>query len=500
MRKWLCAGLFLIAALLPSSAQQTKAQLNTDVSVNLPDNTSGLITPLALRTLINDVIASFQQAASVNAQTGTPYTLVVADFGRLVTFSASPTAVTLPQAIGSFSNYNVFLKNVGGGTVTVTPTVSTIDGVASLAIPAGGTAWIVSNGSNYVSYAGSGGGGGGGGSGTVTNITCGNGLSGGSITTSGTCAQYFDPGSITNCTLSSSAAANLLTVTLVTQDGSIPSASKPCFVAFRSATATTGDYTVRSVTAATSISTFAVGATLGSPANTAFRFWVTAFDNAGSVVLALYNASTATSCQAITEGTVQSSTAMTSAATAAQVFYTPNGTTLTNKAVRAIGYVEYNSAGLATAGTYASAPNFVQMLTSGLPKPCETVQVRSFLGGAQASTVSAAYQNSNSTINITPTSAANPILFKAFGNPVIGASYSVSPQFRVHRGATAIGPVASFSSSVALSLPTAFMGIDLPNSIAAQTYLVKFKSDGTNVVFYSDANAINYIEVVEIMG
>jgi hypothetical protein len=40
MRKWVCAGLLLLVALLPSAAQQTKSSLNTEVGTNFPDNTT----------------------------------------------------------------------------------------------------------------------------------------------------------------------------------------------------------------------------------------------------------------------------------------------------------------------------------------------------------------------------------------------------------------------------------------------------------------------------
>jgi hypothetical protein len=63
----------------------------------------------------------FKQAQTINAQTGTTYTLVAADAGKLVTLSnASPITLTLPQdsdatiAIGSY----VDLATIGAGQVT----------------------------------------------------------------------------------------------------------------------------------------------------------------------------------------------------------------------------------------------------------------------------------------------------------------------------------------------------------------------------------------------
>ena len=87
-----------------------------------------------------------------NPQTGTTYTMVEEDAGRLLTLSnASAIAVTLPQAgTTGFENGSWFLlKNIGAGTVTVTPTTSTIDGGATLVLLSGQWASIHSDGTNY---------------------------------------------------------------------------------------------------------------------------------------------------------------------------------------------------------------------------------------------------------------------------------------------------------------------------------------------------------------
>lgn len=88
---------------------------------------------------------------TTNAQTGTTYTFVAGDSGKLVTFSnASSVAVTLPQATGSFTTgWNVQVTNLGAGTVTITPTTSTIDGAATLVLQTNQGAVIVSDGTNY---------------------------------------------------------------------------------------------------------------------------------------------------------------------------------------------------------------------------------------------------------------------------------------------------------------------------------------------------------------
>jgi hypothetical protein len=92
-------------------------------------------------------------AGKVNAQTGTSYTFLLRDRGKLVTFNnGSAVAVTLPQATssGSFlSGWSTHVFNLGAGTATITPTTSTINGSATLAIAQNEGAVIFSDGTNY---------------------------------------------------------------------------------------------------------------------------------------------------------------------------------------------------------------------------------------------------------------------------------------------------------------------------------------------------------------
>ncbi len=125
---------------------------------------------------------------TINPQTGTTYTVLDGDCGKLVSFNnASAVAVTLPQAnVSTFvSGWSVAFQNRGAGTVTITPTTSTINGGASLALTQNQGMHCDSDGTNYTCVLGVGAGGG---SGTVTQVVCGTGLDGGTITSSGTCS------------------------------------------------------------------------------------------------------------------------------------------------------------------------------------------------------------------------------------------------------------------------------------------------------------------------
>lgn len=107
----------------------------------------------------------------INAQTGATYTFSQQDCSKVVTFnSAVAVAVTLPQAGTAgrfFAGCFIDVANIGLGTVTITPTTSTINSFSSLAVPPGNGVRIESNSTNFiaVSLGASGGSGGG----TFTN-------------------------------------------------------------------------------------------------------------------------------------------------------------------------------------------------------------------------------------------------------------------------------------------------------------------------------------------
>lgn len=360
-------------------------------------------------------------------------------------------------------------------------------------------------------------------SGSVAGVANLNGLTGGlSVATSGQAnvaasgttvtvavPDHFD---IQNCTLAASVGSSILTVAVKDNAGADPSATSPCRIAFRSATAATGSSTIDSVTGALSMTTNATGATLGSTNSTAFRFWVVAFDNAGTVVLSLYNASTANSCQGINEGVVQSSTAVSGSATSAGVYYTPNGTTLSSKAIKILGYVEYNSTGLATAGTYASGPNFIQTFGPGIARPCTPIQVQQVSNGSQTNSTSSSYVVTGVAATITPTSAANPIRFDVTGPATFQAS-AAFVKVRTYWAAggsaactNAIGPTQlGFSNTGGAGITAVGISFQhIPNTASSLTYTACLANNdnSTSVGFpyISGTGTSGNIIVTEIQG
>lgn len=144
----------LLAALLfctSAFAQAPKSTLVANVAQDFPDNSTGFITPLQLRTFLLQLVPSYQQFAGVNAQVGTSYSLQASDYGQLVTFSnASPVAVSIAGAgSASFSSFSFYALNKGAGTVTITPAIGTINGAATFALAQNNSIFVVSDGTNW---------------------------------------------------------------------------------------------------------------------------------------------------------------------------------------------------------------------------------------------------------------------------------------------------------------------------------------------------------------
>lgn len=205
--------------------------------------------------------------------------------------------------------------------------------------------------------------------------------------------------------VAASVAGNALTVALTTKSGATPSASAPVALDFRNATVATGDVTTISVTAAETV-VVPDTATLGTSNNVPFNAWIVAFNDAGTVRLGIINCASATGIYPLAAWGIASSTTIGTGADSAQVFYSDAG--VTAKAYVVLGYVSYQ-AGLATAGTYASAPTWAQVYTADVPLPGRTVQAQYGSTSTSTSSSSSTYADSTLTATITPTSAANRV-------------------------------------------------------------------------------------------
>jgi hypothetical protein len=127
----------------------TKTLLVSNINNVYKDNTSGAIDPPHLRAQEIDEVNSWQQAPAINLVTGAAYNIQVDDYGQLLTFTAATVAVSIPAA-SSLTPFNVLVKFIGTGTLTITPASGQIDGSGTLVLNPGQSTWLVSDGStNY---------------------------------------------------------------------------------------------------------------------------------------------------------------------------------------------------------------------------------------------------------------------------------------------------------------------------------------------------------------
>ena len=222
---------------------------------------------------------------------------------------------------------------------------------------------------------------------------------------------------------------NVLTVAVKTTAGNDPSATEPVFFGFRSVTADNGTLTWIKVTAATSIAINAT-ALLGTSNSTAFRLWGVAFNDGGTVRLAIINCLSGTSTYPLAGWGIASATQETDGADSAHVFYS-DGAAVTSKAYSVLGYATWET-GLATAGTWSAGPTRKQLFGPGVPLPGQQIQSASGSTGAVSTTTTAIPADDTIpqitegaeiiTVAITPSSAANVLDVSAVGNMDHGSS------------------------------------------------------------------------------
>lgn len=228
-----------------------------------------------------------------------------------------------------------------------------------------------------------------------------------------------------NMTIAHTRSGNAETLALKDRAGNDFSSTNPLILKFRNATAGTGDYVNIAVTAALSI-TISSGSTLGASSGVPFRLWLVAFNDAGTPRLGLVNCLSGTSIMGLKDDDIRSSTAEggAGAADSARVLYT--GTSVSSKALRILGYLEYT---LATAGTWNTAPSKVHLFGPGVPLPGAVVQsLREVVTAGSSNTTQIPVDNTipqntegaqiGSGVAITPTSSANvlKIVASIFGS------------------------------------------------------------------------------------
>jgi hypothetical protein len=218
-------------------------------------------------------------------------------------------------------------------------------------------------------------------------------------------------GFATNYTIATSRTGNAETIALKTKAGTDATATDPILIAFRNATAGTGDYTIITVTAATSI-TINSTATMGMTNSVPARLWLVGFNDAGTFRLGVVNCLTTTGIFPLQDNDLQSSTAISTSADNAGVIYT--GTAVTTKAMRVLGYLTYN---LASVGVWNTAQTKIQLFEYGVPLPGKVIQ-KKYTQSGEVQTGTTTIPNDDTipqssegneffTLAITPTDSAN---------------------------------------------------------------------------------------------
>ncbi len=252
---------------------------------------------------------------------------------------------------------------------------------------------------------------------------------------------------VVNMAFTTSVNSNLLTVTAVAANtNTTPTLANPIIIPFRSTTAASGAITYVNATGSLSINTNAVGATLGAPNSTAFRYWICTFNNAGAATLALINCSSTSGIFALNETGVANTTGISGSATSTSTFYTPNGVSLTSSSFRIVGFINYES-GLVTAGTYNNGPTVTQVLGPGVKKPGDIVQSVYRTTTALVNINSTTKATLGLTTPITLSSPVNSVKVSANGYLSNGTGNQVGARIFRNTGAVAVGSLLIMTSS-----------------------------------------------------
>ena len=288
------------------------------------------------------------------------YTVTTGDATKTIAVDATSGAltVTLPTAATATDGFEVTIKKTDSSVNAVTIDgngAETIDGAATLLLTTQyRSATLRCDGSNWLV------------------VSTANEKKDSDIISAAQLADGALGFSLVNGTLTASVAANALTIAIKTKAGADPSAADPVLVLFRNVTAATGDYTVISITAATSL-VISSGSTLGASNGVAFRVWIVGFNDGGTFRLGAINCLSGTGIFPLGQFPIASSTAEggAGAADTAQVFYT--GSAVTSKAYAVLGYATWES-GLTTAGTWDAAPTRLHLFGPHTPLPGQVVQ------------------------------------------------------------------------------------------------------------------------------
>jgi hypothetical protein len=350
------------------------------------------------------------------------------------------------------------------------------------------------------------------------------------LTGAATGLAYIAPSqgfSLVNGYLDWTVSGNVLTVAVKGFDGNDPSATNPVYILFRDATASNGGLTLRKLTAATTIAANDT-ATYGTASSVAFRLWCVAFDDAGTIRLALINCVTSTAgagagrdvsdIYRLAGWGIASATLEDNSSDSAQVFYS-SGAAVTDKAYATLGFATWES-GLGTAGTWSAGPTRKQLFGQGVPLPGQAINSTRHATGAVATGTTTMPvddtipQNTEGTQfltkAITRSSAANVLRIWAQAQVSHNAAASVSMGIALFQDATANALAAFY-----LQTPAQNQGVMLPLDVqilcsasGSTTFNVRIgtSSAGTATLNGSDTARLwggvanSFLHIEEVMG
>jgi hypothetical protein len=249
--------------------------------------------------------------------------------------------------------------------------------------------------------------------GAAEEMTFGAGIS---VSASGVVSAASSAGvTMINGTITESNGTNATTYALKTLAGTNPSSTDPVYMIFRNATAATGNYVVRTITAALSL-VISSGSTMGFTSGTAGKLWIGALDNAGTPELFAINCLSGVNIYPFGQFPLITTVAEGGAGAADSAHVAYSTTQRTAKAYIPLAYASYET-GIATAGSWNASPTRIQLYGPNVPLPGQPIQVQQNYSGAVSTTTTAIPYDDTIPQNteggqflsqaITPTSASN---------------------------------------------------------------------------------------------
>lgn len=308
-----------------------------------------------------------------------------------------------------------------------------------------------------------------------------------------------------NYIINATVASNAMTIALKTLAGTDPSSTDTVKIGFRSATASSGAYVARTVSAATSL-VVSSGSTLGTTSATNSYLYVYALDNGGTVELAI-------SMTMFTDGTVQSTTAEggAGAADSGSVMYST--TARSNVAIRLLARLLVNQT---TAGTWAAVPTQIN-LQDFAKEPVNIASSSDINGVATTSTSYVDVTNSSLTITtsgrpvmIMLTQANSTGVASKFGGAWASVTANSRPQcsfyFILVGDGSQVGGEMTFDYTTYTGTSTAAGSWHWPhNSIwidqpaaGTHTYKLQFKQSGASNLTSPQAEMFGRLRAIEL--